>query len=309
MEILRVSSAEFVLAFPVANHVFNTVKFAELNKSKCLGIHYLVLRDTKYRLGIILGEKEHELCNPFSAPFGGFVSNRNERIEYFDEAVQLLKDYSNKVGKIIRFVTTPDIYDLTLFAKTYSAIIRNGGGVAIMDMNYHYILSNFDNFKENIDRQARKNLNKALENEFNFIKLNSKIVDDMRRAYQIIKINREQRGFPLRMSLEDIIQTSSIIDIDFFVCTLNNVDVAAAIIYHVTPDIYQVVYWGDVHDYYSFRVMNYLSYKVFEYYRALNAKILDIGPSTESGNPNYGLCAFKESIGCEVSTKITFMIG
>ena len=31
-----------------------------------------------------------------------------------------------------------------------------------------------------------------------------------------------------------------------------------------------------------------------------------IGPSTESSIPNYGLCEFKESIGCEINQKFTF---
>ena len=34
--------------------------------------------------------------------------------------------------------------------------------------------------------------------------------------------------------------------------------------------------------------------------------ILDIGPSTENGIPNYGLCEFKESIGCSVTMKYSF---
>lgn len=36
-------------------------------------------------------------------------------------------------------------------------------------------------------------------------------------------------------------------------------------------------------------------------------KYLDIGPSTENSIPNYGLCDFKESIGCRRSLKYTMV--
>ena len=48
--------------------------------------------------------------------------------------------------------------------------------------------------------------------------------------------------------------------------------------------------------------MNFLAFKLFEYYAEPKA-FLDIGPSTEKGIPNVGLCNFKESIGCNVTPK------
>ena len=52
--------------------------------------------------------------------------------------------------------------------------------------------------------------------------------------------------------------------------------------------------------------MNYLAYSLFDYYADNGLRILDIGPSTEDGIPNYGLCEFKESIGCSVTMKYSF---
>ena len=37
-----------------------------------------------------------------------------------------------------------------------------------------------------------------------------------------------------------------------------------------------------------------------------NFKNVDIGPSTENSEPNYGLCEFKEGIGCKIVPKYTF---
>ena len=55
------------------------------------------------------------------------------------------------------------------------------------------------------------------------------------------------------------------------------------------------------------RPMNYLAYRTYLYYSERGIRVLDIGPSTESGEPNYGLCNFKKSIGCSVSSKLTYI--
>jgi len=44
-----------------------------------------------------------------------------------------------------------------------------------------------------------------------------------------------------------------------------------------------------------------------EYYNNLNIKIIDVGPSSIFSVPDYGLCDFKESLGCHVSLKKTFI--
>jgi hypothetical protein len=91
--------------------------------------------------------------------------------------------------------------------------------------------------------------------------------------------------------------------------THEGVDVAAAQVFHVAEGVAQVIYWGDLKEYSQLRTMNLLSYRIFEYYyKAKEIKLLDIGPSTENGVPNVGLCDFKESIGCSTSPKFCFKI-
>lgn len=51
----------------------------------------------------------------------------------------------------------------------------------------------------------------------------------MARAYEVIRRNREERGFPLRMTLEQVWQTvSNVVQADFFVLEHEGEDVAAA---------------------------------------------------------------------------------
>ena len=306
MEITRVDSKTYRSFFPNPYHRFNTVEFTELNKDKCLDIHYLIFKDSKLRFGIILGEKEDTLKSPFSAPFGGFSSLKNEKIENYESAALALKSYAGQIGKPVIISTPPTIYNYSDVIKTYSSLTRNNASVLYCDLNFQFELYRFEQYEKWIDYAAKKNLHNALKKEFQFIKLDSGNESDVERAYDVIRRNRYQRGFPLHMSLEAVLNTIKIIPADFFICSLNGIDMAAAQVFHVAESIAQVIYWGDIPEYSHLRVMNFLSYKVFEYYYNSGLRILDIGPSTEKGNPNYGLCSFKENIGCTISAKYTF---
>lgn len=308
MEIQKVDSLEYRNYFPSPWHVFNSVPFSELNKDKCNELHYLLFKDSKVRFGIILGEKDEVLCSPFSAPFGGFSFNRNEKIEYFEQAVALLKEYGKELHKPIKVSLPPVIYNPTVISKSVSAFIRGGATISYLDLNYQFEVDRFVDYENIIDRSAKKNLHNSQKFGFTFWQLDSNNNTDIERAYKVIKQNREERGFPLRMTLQAIQDTVRIIPADFFVLTYNGIDVAAAQVFHVSTAIAQVIYWGDLPEYSELRVMNFFTYKVFEHYYSKGLKILDIGPSTEYGIPNYGLCEFKENIGCSVSLKYTFIL-
>jgi lipid II:glycine glycyltransferase (peptidoglycan interpeptide bridge formation enzyme) len=124
-------------------------------------------------------------------------------------------------------------------------------------------------------------------------------------AFAIIKKNREVRGFPLRMTWEQIEETIKVIKADFFLLYNDSKEtIASAMVFHINSKVVQVVYWGDLPEFSHLKTMNFLSYKIFEYYQDSTVEIIDIGPSTEDSIPNYGLCEFKESIGCDITTKL-----
>jgi hypothetical protein len=160
-----------------------------------------------------------------------------------------------------------------------------------------------EQYQDSLRRNARKNLNRALESDLRFEKV---FPDRYQVVYDVIAKNRAQRGFPLRMSFEQIQQTSQVVHASFFLVSHLQEPVAAALVFEVSPTIHQVVYWGDLHDFAHLKPMNFLAYKLQEYFVQQDLQMLDIGPSTEIGKLNVGLGDFKESIGCTVSLKYTF---
>lgn len=296
---------EFSSTFQAA-HIFNTVAFAQLNSDKVERVHYLSFNDPKPCFGIVLGESNGMLRSPFSAPFGGFLENGTHRLERLEKAVDMLVDYAKERSLKLLITLPPLLYDETKISKWVSVMTRKMQ-LSYINLNYHLDISRMPYYRSVIDRSARNHLNQALRQNYCLHKLNSANRDDVARVYNVICCNHKERGFPLRMTFEQVWQTvSNVISADFFVLEHEGVDVAAAQIFHVADGIAQVVYWGDIRQYAKLRPMNYLAYSLLRYYYDQGLRVLDIGPSTENGMPNYGLCEFKENIGCSVTMKYSF---
>ena len=305
MQIKELSPEDFEKTYR-PQHVFNSVAFSELNRDKVERLHFLSIEDSKPRLGITLGERDNTLRSPFSAPYGGFIERKPQGLEHMEEAARLLYDYAKERHQALSITLQPLIYNETQLSKWVSVFSRLYR-VRCIDLNYHVDLSRIPHYEDFIDRSARKNLQHALKEPFHLVHLNSADRSQVEHAYSVIRRNREERGFPLRMTLEQVWQTvSRVIKADFFVLEHNGNDVAAAQVFHVADGIAQVVYWGDIRDYSTLCPMNYLTHALFEHYYEAGLRILDIGPSTENGIPNYGLCQFKENIGCSVTLKYSF---
>lgn len=307
MEILELDSNQYHSAFINSYHIFNTALFNELNKANAEEIFYLAFKDTKIRIGIILGVRDKKLFSSFSAPFGGFqYVNEDIKITQIDTALIALENWiKGNHYENIKITLPPVFYNQSFINKQANALFRCNYELNTFDLNYQFAVSKLeDNYLTDVIwYNARKNLKKSLKNNLSFVKLNS---DDGEQSYKVISQNRSEKGFPLRMTWDQIKKTMDVVKVDFFLVKLEQVNIAAALIFHVAKDIVQVVYWGDLIEYSDLKTMNFLSYNVFKYYKQNNISIIDIGPSTENSLPNFGLCEFKESIGCDISNKSVF---
>ena len=307
MDILDVSKEDYAACVPNPFSKFETAEFIELNKHKADYVKYFLFDNGKKRFGFVCGIKDGVLKAPFSASYGIFSEiTENSRIEYFHEAVKALIEWCASAGLKQICAGAPALsYNPSLITKFQNALISNGFQIESYDVNFEFYTKNFDeNYLSCIQRNARKNYNTAARNGLMFEK-----TDDAASVYEIIKINREFRGFPLRMSLEEIVNTSKIIPSDYFIVydAAGN-KAASALIHHLKESLARVVYWGNTPESEEVRPVNFLSYNIFKYYKEKGISLIDIGTSTVSGVPNYGLCDFKDSIGCSCSPKINWFL-
>lgn len=308
MQIIKIDSKEYKNYFKLTYHIYNSVEFSELNKVKAEELYYFIFKDSKVRLGIILGKRDGILYSPFSAPFGGFSPMKDHiSIDFIDNSILLLQDYASNHNLSIKVSIPPVIYSKDFISKTINSFIRSKFKIAYCDINYSIDIDNIEDYKSIIWRNARKNLNNSKKYNLEFkIALS---FEEIKLAYSVIKENREYKGYPLRMQLNSVLDTIKVVKSDFFNLYFEGISIASAQIFYVGNDVVQVIYWGDKPGYEHIRPMNFLACKVFEYYKSIGIKHIDIGPSSENGIPNYGLCDFKESIGCSITNKFSFLYG
>ncbi|MCR5260455.1 MAG: hypothetical protein K6C94_01315 [Candidatus Gastranaerophilales bacterium] len=284
---------------------FETAEFADLNKAKADEVKYFIFNNGKNRFGLIAGIKDGVMKLPFSASFSCLseITTKN-RIEYYVEAAQALVDYAkaHSLSKII-FNTPPIYYNVEHISKLHNALLNVGFEQKEYNLNFEFYLSDFgEDYLASIQRNARKNYNTAVRNNLVFEK-----TDDIETVYKVIKRNRDEKGYPLWMSIDDIVETSKIIPSDYFlVKTPDGVPIAAAFTHDIDGKNIRVNYWGDIREYEEMRPINFLSYNLFRYYKEQGKYTVDIGPSTNSGIADFGLCNFKESLGCKASAKLLF---
>ncbi len=310
MQLFEITPDEYERVVGNTVPVFLRKSFLELNSYKVDKVHYLLGKDTKNRFALCIGEKDREWRAPFSAPFANIVYlNKDITVEMIWDFIAGLNEYaSEKNAESINFYLPADIYDLQSNARLENALLGNRYNLLYQDINYSFDLQSIiiDDYPLKINRMARKNLNISLKSDLQFVRCES--LSEKAEAYEVIRINREHRGFPLRMTKDQLFETIEIVDHDFFLVKKENVSIAAAVVYHLTDEIAQVVYWGNIPDIEEYKPINFISYQLIKYYKELNFKILDIGISTDEGKPNYGLCTFKESIGCIPSSKKRFKL-
>ncbi len=307
MELNLVSRKEYDNLVVTPFSGFDKSGFIELNKHKADKVLYFIFNNGKNRFGLVGGIKDSVLKCPFSATFGIFSEiSKNNKLIHYHEALKVLIDWAEKesLNKII-ICCPANFYNETHIAKMQNALFCNGFKILDYDLNFQYDLKGHtDNYIENLSSNSRRNLKIALKNGLTFEK-----TDDINTVYKIIKQNREEKGFPLKMSENDIIETAKIIKSDFFIVRNNSSEpVASAYIQHITKEVANIVYWGNIQKFDFLCPMNYIACQVFDYYsKVKDIKYVNIGTSTENSMPNFGLCDFKESIGCSCSPKINFV--
>ena len=289
--------------------VYNTAAFNELNKYKVEQVHYLLFYSSegKKRFAFCIGEDKGRLIAPFSAPFASFVNLHSKwDIEQLNQAVVSFDEWCIQHSfKFVDFRLPPDFYDRKMINALQNAFLINGYQVKYADLNYAIDLFEAkERYVGLLTKNGKKNLRIALNSNLELKYCDN--LEDKEIAYKTVAINRQQKGYPLRMSWEQVRQTIEIIPNDFWLVYEGTVVIASAVVFEVTSDIMQVIYWGDISGYSCVKPINYLAYMLVKYYCEKKKKYLDIGPSSEEGIANWGLCDFKDSIGCFVSSKFSF---
>jgi hypothetical protein len=299
MEWKKVTPEKYKLKFAQNQSVFHSPDFNELNSTRAEELAYLIYESDHFTLGCVFGKKHNTWFSPFSSPFGG-IEIAGELIER--DVERAIRTLSLHYQADIQITLPPEVYtneSNSIPAKSY---LNANFNIAYMDQNFHLDLSLGD-FNAGLKRNARKNLNKAFSIRHRFFR--AKGAENERKAYGLIAQNRKEKGYPLKMTFDQIQQTGKIVPYNYYILEMEDEPCAAALIYKISTSAAMVVYWGHLEKFSELRPVNLLAHYLFEEYKSQGFKILDIGPSSEHGVLNEGLANFKLSLGCIMTEKPT----
>lgn len=289
---------------------YDQPKFHEYHQKFSDEVFRLIIQSNNKFIGYCyLGGKNGVLTAPYSSPFALLYLKENFKIRDACVFIDGIKSFAvHKDFKIINFTLPPEMYENELINTLVAAFFSQGFKAKSIELNNYFDLDKIVDMETYLKRsthKVRKNYKNALKNELVFKQIE---IEDFEKAYDVIKINREQMGYPLKISkqqMQDLINMETLV-VRAFIIEKQEKPIAAALIFDVTEEISQVVYWGDILEYRAERAMDLLTSNIFIFYKKLKKKYLDIGPSSEYGIINEGLADFKKSIGCNTNVKITF---
>jgi hypothetical protein len=303
--LINVSKKVFRESFETDPHPFVSDGFVEANKHKVDEVVRLVAENEKVTMGFVGGIIDNILKSPFSAPFGGFHFLNNQiHTGEIDRFRDLLKAYIVERGlKKVEIKLPPDIYNLSFNAKTVNSFLRGGFLISIPEITQWVDLEHFAGVYSN--GSARTKYNQAVKNGLSFNAISDP--ESMQYAYELIRQNRIDFNRPIYMTFDQLVEINTLWPVDFFQVT-DKTDrmVASAVLYRGHEKIIQAIFWADNESGRSLRAMDFCLINLWNHYKKLGYKFIDIGISTESGIPNEGLIRFKETHEAFSSARFSF---
>lgn len=242
----------------------------------------------------------------WSAPFGGPDWSREYwRPEQIHQAVTGLRD------DIWWIRAKPQSFGENE-AATVQALLQHGWRVERAELNYSIpVPATLDAYERTLSRQAVAAIDHGEEQCLACWEVEARNERTWAQCYEVLKRNREEKGRPISLDLGYVRAIRDAFPglVRMIACggaegsARPGEIVAAALVYRIGRARDLVQFWGDYAPWLRHSPMNLLVREVVEDAIRTGAKVLDLGISTESGEPNGGLCRFKRSVGARAEPR------
>lgn len=244
--------------------------------------------------------------SPAKGTFAGFYfdsSLKTEELWAFSDSVELA--LRNEGAKCLEVLLAPMAHDPVSTSNQMYMLISRGYQISQCDLN-HSLEVDERPLSERMTYGNRKRLAKCQREGFIGELLSSTALP---KVYETLTANRSSKGHHLSMTLGELqIMVDTFPDaVVLFGCRDGKQLAAAGLCIHLSPTVLYVLYWGDQPGYASLSPVVAIADAVHSYAQNRRIKIIDVGVSTLSREPNFGLIEFKRGLGFEESLKVRMM--
>lgn len=255
---------------------------------------------------LTFGGRDGRWASPVTGAFGGVAADRPlAAAAVFPLAEALTAELRRTAGAQATVRLSPDAYPDPNRAALENALFRNGWNLAAADLNYHLPVTAPEAYERGLGETKRKEIRRLQRAG---ARVQALPPAAGKAAYDAIAANRAARGFPMTMSWPQVEALAAAFPqrVDFHVVEREGEVLAGSISLRVTGDWRYVFYWGEAPDHRAASPVTLLALGLVAESHAAGVQVLDIGTATEDSQPNLGLVAFKESLGCRASSRRTW---
>lgn len=304
---MNLAIKEFIpTSVPIWCDLFNHPHFYNLHKT-----------NSSFYLSFFLEEELVGLCHftevgsgvyrsPHKGTYGD-ISFKNElNLETKYKAIDLLLAFFKTIeAKEIEIIAQPFAHELNKSSCLLNIYLNKSFTISNQEIN-HTLEIDDQPLALKMMRNNKKRLNKCDREGFLFEQIFLK--NEIETVYQIIKQNRENKGYQVSMSLQQILDMYALFpeNLFFFKSSHNNNCIAASVCLKLNHSVLYVFYWGDKPGYEQYSSVVHLANGIYKFAQQNNFKIIDAGTSSIKGIPNYGVATFKENLGFTISPKLSY---
>jgi hypothetical protein len=290
------------------NHIFNEINFFKLHSKSNNDLYIQLVRSTDKKVFANLAFYINDFyvyVSPIRGTFGGISAQEGIDFSLLEEFISLVIHALTKDSFKIKIKLQPFSHNEALCSNCFNIFSRLKFSIVSNDLNYSLRVDE-EEFLNKISYGNQKKLKQCLRDGFFASKLNARRFEE---AYEVIRSNRESKGYPMTMDQSDFLEMVKVFPDDIHCFAVFNPSdqsmIASSICISINSDILYVFYWGDLPSSDSYSPITLLSSYIYDFAKENTYQIIDVGTSTINVEPNYGLINFKRNLGFEESLKLT----
>lgn len=248
----------------------------------------------------------NQWTSPKNAPFGGldFSDTCQENDLLF--LMQCVESFVlGRTGEIIRIKAAPWGYYEKMSKKLFLCYTQSGYE-PVRELKNHFIKVTETSFEKRIKPAERRRLAKCYKHDF---KISCNGDTPPVKVHAFIKTVREKAGYALSMTAPELEMLINFCkkEIVVFCCSDKDKLIGVAVTVRVNASTLYNFLSASLLEYNNFSPMVQLTGAVYDHCQNEKITVLDLGTSLDHlGNEKPDLIRFKENLGAEVCTKITW---
>lgn len=291
--------------------LFNEVAFFKLHAAPTDAYIQLVNKHEKVlaTMCVYNTEQQGQYRSPKRGTFGSVALHQSLELPVLEAFIACILNYlREKKAAAFSIKLPPYSHDLALSSLMSNILLRNGFALTNHELNYHMDVTD----EAMIDRVSygnKKRINKCKKNGF---VAQQHALTDIAKVYEVIKVNRARKGFPMTMTLAQMLEMTALFPERYYLFSVRHqtesadMMVASAICIALSNTVLYVFYWGDIAGYERYSPITLLATKIYECCQQAGFTQLDVGTSSLNGEPSYGIAQFKRNLGFVESFKPDF---